>query len=208
MARWEDKEAWEKDGKPRINPDHALEFTTEYAQMAEKLVASGATLADLAFVFGTSEWNLKNNWKKKYPEFQQAIDRGKQVTLQRLIGSGIRSAEGQTVTTTTITGKRIVLADGTIKDWVPGQTVDVKTEIKELPPNDKMIMFLANTLSRQLGNEDWITKNFSETKVSGEVKHKLDASEIQKQIEAQGARLIKPVESHVVECESVQEDSD
>lgn len=209
MARWENKEQYEADGSPRLNPHEALQFTTEHAQMAEKLVASGCNLPDLAFIFGTSEWNLKK-WKKEHPEFKHAIDRGKQVTLQRLIGAGIKAAEGQTIKTTTITGKGIILADGTVRDLIPGTQVDIKTEIKELPINEKMVQFLANTLSRQLGTEDWVTKNFSETKVSGEVKHKLDASEIQRQIEAQGGRLMKHVESNVIdnECESVQDNSE
>lgn len=206
MAGFKDSKDFEEQGSPRINPHYAKEFTTEHAQMAEKLVASGCNAGDLAFIFGTSEDNIKK-WKRENPEFKQAIERGKEITLARLIGAGIKSAEGQTVKTTTIIGKGIILADGTVRDLIPGTQVDVKTEIKELPVNDRLIQFLANTLSRQLGKDDWVTKNLSETKVTGEVNHKLDASEIMKQIELQGGRLIKQVESHeVVEGEIVEND--
>ena len=118
--------------------------------------------------------------------------------MSRLISAGIKAAEGSTVETTTISSKGVVMPDGSIRD-IPGQTVDIKKEVKQIPPNDKLIQFLANTLSRQLGKDDWVTKNFSETKVTGEVQHKIDASAIQKQIEEQFGSPTKYVESRVVQ---------
>lgn len=199
MARWTQKE-YEKQGSPRVNPHKALEFSTEFAKIASNLVACGANYTDIAFILGTSEDNLKK-WKREEPEFQEALERGKEITLGRLIGAAIQAAEGEILEETVITGKAVVQPDGTIKDLMPGQSVDVKTTRKKLPKNDRLIQFLANTLSRQLGKDDWVTKNLSETKVSGEVIHKLDSAAIKKQIEDQSAGLTKKITSEVVnEC--------
>jgi len=205
MARW-DQQGYEEAGSPRVNPKEKKPFSTEYSAMAEKLVASGANQKDLAFVFGTSQ-DVIREWKRDHPEFKNAVKRGKEITLSRLIGAGIKAAEGATVTTTTYTGTGIVGENGMVEELIPGTEVDVKKEVKEIPPNDKLIQFLANTLSRQLGKEDWVSKQFSETKVSGEVQHKIDASSVQKQIEEQSARLIKHVDSNVIDAEVIDNQS-
>ena len=197
MARW-DQKGYEEAGSPKINPKEKKGFDTEYAEMAGKLVAAGANQKDLAFVFGTSEGVIRE-WKRDHKEFKNAINRGKELTLARLIGAGIQSAEGTTVETITVTEKHTVLEDGTIGGLTPGTVVDVKKETKNLPPNEKMIQFLASTLSRQLKIDDWVSKQFTETKVSGEVKHKIDASMVAKQIAAQAGNLTKYVDSTVVQ---------
>jgi len=199
MARW-DKEQYEEAGSPRVNPIVAKEYDPSFVDITARLVASGATEKEVAFILGTSRDNIRA-WKRDYPEFKNALLRGKEAILQRVIGAGIKAAEGGWKANTTITGKQVVLADGTLKDWVPGQTVDVKVENKYIPPNHNILMFLANTISKQLGSDDWISKNMSETKVTGEVVHKLDATAIQKQIEEQGAKLIKHVDSEIIENE-------
>ena len=203
-ARWT-KEEYIAAGSPRVNPHEKKEYLPEYCEIAQNLSASGANQKDLAFHFGTSQ-DVIREWKKTYPEFKNAINRGKEVILQRLIGAGIRSAEGMTVTTITTTGKGVVSADGTVKELIPGTVVDVKKEVKQIPPNDKSLQFLANTISRQLGSDAWITKNFSETKISGEVKHKLDSSAIQQQIESQSAQLLKAVDAEVTDASYVDGD--
>jgi predicted transcriptional regulator len=200
MPRGWTKEKYEEEGSPHINPHKALEFSSDFARIASNLVACGANYSDIAFVLGTTEGNLKK-WKKEQPEFQEALERGKEITLGRLIGAAIKAAEGDSVEETVITGKAIVQSDGTILDLKPGEEVDVRKTIKKLPPNDRLIQFLANTLSRQLGKDDWVTKNLSETKVSGEVVHKIDSEAVKKQIEAQSVGLTKKISCEVIENE-------
>lgn len=203
MARW-DREGYEAAGSPRVNPKEKRAYSESYVPLTERLVAAGANQKDLAFVFDTSQ-NVIREWKRKHPEFKNAIKRGKEVTLSRLIGAGIRSAEGMTITNTITTSQGVVQDDGTVQDLTPGSSVEVRKEVKEIPPNDKILQFLANTLSRQLGKDDWVSKQFSETKVSGEVQHKIDASSVQKQIEEQSARLLKHVDCEVIDAEVVDD---
>ena len=197
MARW-DKEKYIAEGSPRVNPKRAKAFNTEYVEMAEKFIAAGGTEKDFCFIIGTNQ-DVLRTWKKDHPEIKYAIEKGKQLTLSRLIGSGIKAAEGTVITDTTVTEAHTVNEDGTIGGLVPGSKIEVKKFTKTVPPDARLIQFLASALSRQLGTEDWVSRQFTETKVSGEVKHSIDAASVAKQIEAQAGRLVKKVESRVVQ---------
>ncbi len=199
LARW-DQESYEAEGSPRVNPQYAKAFSTDYVEFAERFTASGGTEKELAFILGTNKLNFQK-WKKENPDFKTALKKGKQLTLSRLIGAGIQAAQGTVINDTTVTEQHVVLEDGTIGGLVPGSKVEVKKFTKTIPPDNKLIQFLASALSRQLGTDDWISKQFTETKVSGKVDHVIDATAIAKQIEAQAGNLTKKISSNIIENE-------
>ena len=198
-GRWT-KEQYEEQGAPRINPVVKKAFSPEYVDMALKFVGAGGTEKDFAFVIGTNQ-DVLREWKKDHPEFKHAIKKAKKLTQSRLIGAGIRAAEGYVINDTTVTEQHEVLADGTIGGLVPGSKVEVKKFTKTIPPDNKLLQFIVSAISRQLGNDDWLNKQFTETKVSGQVDHVIDATAIAKQIEAQAGGLTKKISSNVIDAE-------
>lgn len=196
-GRW-NKEEYEAQGSPRVNPKVKKAFDPEFVEMALRFVAAGGTEKEFAFIIGTNQ-DVLREWKKDHPEFKHAVKKAKQLTVARLIGAGIKAAEGYAITDTTVTEQHNVNEDGTIGGLVPGSKVEVKKFNKTIPPDNKLIQFLASAMSRQLGTDDWISKQFTETKVSGQVSHVIDATAIAKQIEAQAGNLRKQVDSTVVQ---------
>jgi len=199
LARWTQQQ-YEDQGSPRVNPHHAKAFDVEYVEFAERFTAAGGTEKELAFILGTNKLNFQT-WKKENPDFKTALKKGKQLTLSRLIGAGIQAAQGTVINDTTVTEQHTVLEDGTIGGLVPGSKVEVKKFTKTIPPDNKLIQFLASALSRQLGTDDWISKQFTETKVSGKVEHVIDSAAIQKQIETQAGNLTKKISCDVIDSE-------
>lgn len=124
-------------------------YSPLFDSIASRLVASGFTQDDLG-------WGLNVNpstvtlWKKRHPSFKRAIEEGKVGQRKRLVAKSFTAAAGyryQTSKTKTIYDK-----DGGI----------VKTEQtlfdNEQPPNHNLIMFVLTNISRQLGDDEWMTK--------------------------------------------------
>jgi hypothetical protein len=195
-GRWKNTEEWKKDGSPRINPKKAKTFNREYVEIAEKAVAAGATIADLAYLFGTSKHQI-NQWKRENPDFKRAVNRGRQLTQAYLIGKGIKAAGGYEYTDQTIERRCKLNENGELEE-IPDGTVIVKEMKKHVPPDSKLLIFMVSALDRQLGNEDWQAKNVIESKVDITNTHKLDAGALSEQIDRLSGKLTKYVESHEV----------
>lgn len=202
MGRYKNKKDYKKQGAERINPEMAKPYNVEYAELAQRLVATGANQADLAFLLGTSETNLKN-WKRQYPEFKRAINKGKELTLSYLIGKGIKSAAGFTYTDRIVekTG-RIDESGNLVED--EEQRVKIKEITKTQPPNEKLLMFLASALDRQLNQDNWRNRQFIEAKSEKTVKFQIDATSVAEQIDKLSGGLRKYVTSHELPQEMLE----
>ena len=77
-------------------------YTTEIPRQAEKLIALGATDANLADFFEVTERTI-NNWKKKHPEFFQSIKEAKNTFDARVEDALAARAMGGYETTETRT---------------------------------------------------------------------------------------------------------
>jgi len=201
MVRWETKEDWEAEGSPRINPQHATKYSPDLVGVAEKLVAAGATLKDLAFYFGTTRDNIQK-WKREYPEFKRATNSGKKLTKAYLIGKGIRAAAGYVTVDKKIVTKQKVLEDGSL-ELIPGTEVTVEETHKTIPSNDRLLMFLVSCLDRQEGGDDWVSKQYIEKKVETTHTHKLDAASVAEQIDRLAGGYAKVIEAEIIDMETV-----
>ena len=199
MARYKDKEGWEAAGSPRVNPEVAVPFEAKYAEIAERMVAAGANLGDLAFYFGTTKNNLQD-WKKENPEFKRAVQKGKSITKAYLIGRAIKSAAGFEYTDRKVITKQKVLDDGSL-ELIPGTTVTVEETHKTHLPNERLAMYLISALDRQEGKDDWVAKQFVEKKVDHTHVHKLDAAAVEAQIDRLAGGHVKAIESEIIEAD-------
>jgi hypothetical protein len=68
-------------------------FNTSFIERAKKLAMEGATDKQLADSFDVSEQTL-NNWKKKYPEFLEALKKGKDDADSQVVASLFHRACG------------------------------------------------------------------------------------------------------------------
>ena len=71
-----------------------LKFDMKFVEMAEKLKAAGFSNNDLAYVFGVYDHSRINNWMKKVPELEKAIESGRQMARKKLIAKGLKAAWG------------------------------------------------------------------------------------------------------------------
>jgi len=140
-------------------------YDSEYAQQATRMAASGAKMADIAYWFGTSLANL-NKWKKENPKFKKALNRGAKLMQAWLLAKGMQfSVEHQVIdkiTTYKVNKKGKIVGDKTVKEVE-----------KTIPGNPQMVMFLAGALGRRLGDDNWTTKQFTETKIEKNVTHRI-----------------------------------
>lgn len=198
MSRVKNSEEYKEAGEYQINPHTALPCTQEYMEMASKLKAAGYGLADIAYFLGTSESNLKK-WKKENPLAKRALRDGIKLCQSRLVGKGIKSAEGYTSVDRKVVKRYFVKEDGEL-ELIPGSQVVVEEHEKQVPPNDKMLMFLLSCFDRQLGKDDWTSKQYTETKIDKTVTHKLDADSVAAQIDKLSGKHLEPIEGEVTEA--------
>lgn len=106
-------------------------------------VRNGIAEKAIAAELGITEVTL-NNYKKKYPEFAEALKKGKGAdVLQRLINSGIESACGQWVTEETI----VVQLD---ENGNPSKRQ--KTTVKKyIPPNPALNQYYTKHFGQEEG---------------------------------------------------------
>lgn len=106
-------------------------------------VRNGVTEKAIADALSITEQTL-NNYKNKYPEFKEALSKGKGAdVLQRLINSGIDAACGQWIEEETIT----VTLD---EDGKPSKRQKVTTK-KYLPPNPALNQYYTKHFGQEEG---------------------------------------------------------
>jgi hypothetical protein len=181
-------------GKPkkRINPHIAKPYKAEYAEIAERLKASGAQEMDIAYLLGTSTTNLRK-WKIEHEEFAKAINRGDRFTLAYLIGKGIQKAGGYDW----IEERRKYTADS---EGNPTGDVEITRTNRHVPADGTLLMFLAGCIDRKLGNTDWQSKQFIEKKEERTIKV-INGDAIASQIEKLGGKWGKIVEAEFMQKE-------
>jgi hypothetical protein len=75
------------------NRGRPSKYKPEFAEQARKLCALGATDRELAEFFEVAESSV-SKWKLEYPEFSEALKRGKEVSDERVEHSLYRRAVG------------------------------------------------------------------------------------------------------------------
>ncbi len=94
-------------------------YRPEYAELARKYCLLGATDAELAEYFDTSEKTV-NEWKKQHPEFLQSIKDGKEVADATVADALFQRAKGyQHPDTHFATCNGVVVATPTTKHYPP-----------------------------------------------------------------------------------------
>lgn len=171
-----------------------IKFSTEFARIAEKLSASGATEKDISYILGTSVRGFRK-WKKDHPEFRRALKRGKELTQAYLIAQGIKAASGYDYTEKTVKYKE--------RKNEQGETVSIPetTEYtKHQSPDGKLLIFLVSALDRQLGKNDWMQQHKVEIDENKNLNIKISGQIISKQIDELAGKLSrKLIPSEVVD---------
>lgn len=194
---YKDKEDYKRQGSKRINPKKAKAYNTEYAAEAERLSASGATEMDIAYILGTSTYNLRK-WKKDHYDFRKAINRGKQLTKAYLIGRGIKAGGGYDY----IDEKREYKVDGKGKSI--GE-VKVTVSKKHQPADGKLLMFMLSALDRQLGGDGWVARQFIESKSEKNVNVRvIDGQKIADQFDKLSGKWGKAIDAEFKPVEEVK----
>jgi hypothetical protein len=169
-----------------------IEYLPEYADVAQRMVASGYAAKDIAYNLGISLSTL-NRWKRTHPDLKTKVNNGKELTLGHLIISGIKRGEGYDWTKTTIESVLIVDPETKKEVWKEVK----KKETKEHVPGDSKIWWpLVCSIAKQLGYEgEWINKRDVE-----ENRHIHIHEDISRGIDELAGKFLQPklIESTVV----------
>ena len=202
MARYKDPKDWKAKGGKRINPKHAKDYNIEFSEIAKKLIATGSTQNDVAFFLGTTLSNLKK-WKKQYPEFKRAINKGHELTLTYLLSKGFTQSCDRKIKDTTVEYIANVNENGHIVKVVGETRAKIKESERHIPGDNRLLMFLISSLERSLGRDVYINRQFIESKKEETITHKIDAEAVQNQIDKLRGNLTKQVESVEVEHKKI-----
>lgn len=190
--RFHNREEWLACGSPLPTKGKYVEpYDPKYVGIVSRLIASGRSLKDTCSIIGVSKDTLYK-WKRDHIELKRAILHAKEHVRAELIRSGIERAVGYSYEEQEISGKGVVSEDGEVT-LVPAEPVRVKKIKKHVPGDSRLLMFLVGGLDRQLGHDDWTVKQ----QVEKTETIKLDASEINKQIDrltSGGARPVKQID--------------
>ncbi len=149
------------------------EYRTEYADIACRLTAAYFTEQDVAYALGVS-YNMLQSWKRRFPGFKSACEDGRKEAKKRVVAQLMKQALGY---------KTIEHNVKTIKD--SNGTV-LKTEVsefhKDLPGNERLLVFLLMNLDRQLKDKEWENVNKVEVDESRSVKIVVDGKSAKEQI--------------------------
>jgi len=181
VSRWNGHDEWVKEGSIRVNPKRNKPYLPEYAEIAENATAAGMNWKDLAYTFGISVDNLKH-WKATEPSFKDALFKGKERVRAKLLRRGMEAAMGYTVEDEEVVSKGVVGEDGK-PVLEAGMPVRVRRITKHVAPDNRLLMFLVSAIDRQLGKDDWLARQFVESKITKTETHKIDCSEVSRQID-------------------------
>ena len=162
-----------------------IKFSTEFASIAEKLSASGASEKDISYILGTSVRGFRK-WKKEHPEFKRALRRGKELTQAYLIAQGIKAAAGYDYEETTTKIRLRKNENGEVVEFP-----EVTKYKKHQSTDGKLLMFLVSALDRQLGKNDWIQQHKLEIDEKKNVNVQISGEIISKQIDELAGRLCR-----------------
>ena len=105
----------------------------------------GSTDVEIAKMLGVSKTVLYE-WKNEYPEFAEAIKKGKEIANGEILNSAFKQATGFYVTEQMAvkvrTNEEVPTADGKGTKWLPAERVEVVDVIKFVPANSTMAIFM------------------------------------------------------------------
>ena len=164
------------------------EYNKDFASAAKLLTAAGATQKGLAQFFGVTRAIIRG-WKKKHPEFKEALNKGKEETKITLAFEGLKRAIGYDYEEYCEKPIRTKDAEGNIT-YVNHRY----TYSKHQPGDPKLLMFMLECLDRMLGNNDWKNSQRFEIETKNVAPLKLEQAQAD-QIAQLTGRLRKFVES-------------
>lgn len=183
----------EEKSKIKRRTTKEIEYLPEYADLAQRMVASGLAAKDIAHFLNVSLSTL-NRWKKTHPDLKTKMNNGKELTLGHLIISGIKRAQGYDWKKISI--EYVKSIDPVTKEQFWAEVK--KKETSEHVPGDSKIWWpLVCSLAKQLGYEgDWINKKDVE-----ETRHNYNHYDISRGIDELAGKFLQPklIESTVVE---------
>lgn len=138
----------------QVNPEKKTEevsrpYDPDFAKVAELLVAAGATQKKTAQILGIKLKTLRS-WKKKYPEFKVALNKGKEGTRTTLAFEGLKRAIGYEFVEYCEKPVRIRDGDGNLV-WVN----HTYKYTKHQPGDSKLLFLMLVCLDRYLGGDLW-----------------------------------------------------
>jgi hypothetical protein len=160
----------------------SMAYNPEYANIACRLAAAGFTEQNIAYALGIS-LSLVRGWKARVPEFKAACETGRVEVKKLLIATGMRQALGYKYTERNI--KRTMDSDGSV---IKQEESEFQ---KEMPGNERMLVFMLMNLDRQLKDKEWENINKIEVDESKTIKINIDGKSAKEQIARLSGELLE-----------------
>jgi hypothetical protein len=171
-------------------------FSTEFLEVATRLVAAGMTEAQVGFFLGVTPAKVKQ-FKRKHPLFKKACEDGKQLAKSYLIAQGLRAAAGYDYVEKNVKIKKKVLDDGTIVEY----PAEVSEFHKHQKPDAALLVFILSNMSRQCKDEvPWLSQHKIEVKDEKTLNIKIQGKVATEQISRlAGAFMPKEIEAEFID---------
>lgn len=105
----------------------------------------GSTDEEIAKMLGVSKTTIYE-WKKQFPEFAEAIKKGKDVSNGEILNSAFKQATGFYVTeqipVKVRTNEEVPTADGKGTKYLPAEKIEIVDVVKFVPANSTMAIFM------------------------------------------------------------------
>jgi len=150
-------------------------YNIEYAQIASRLAAAGFTLKNIAYALGVSKSKL-STWRKKFPDFDEALKNGKEVAKKYLISKALLVAGGYEYVEKNITLKEDKFGD--LKKTI-------NETHKQQKPDPQLLMFMLCNMCP----EEFKSKHKLEIDENKNITVKLDAATIANDIRKLAGKL-------------------
>ena len=141
-----------------------VKWDYKFVKIAARLVASGHSEKDLAYVLGV-RLNTIKTWKKRYPQFKAACANGRDIAKNYLISSGLKAACGYDYEEEVWERKKTGEDDEGNPVW--GMECVKKTK-KHQKPDASLLQFFLINMSPEYTNTR--TVNLNETKKNLDIK--------------------------------------
>ena len=170
--------------KLSIKPGAKFNFT--HIEVAKKLKEAGFSNADIGWAFGLSKSTIQD-WIKKYPQFQRAIEDGREAAVGHIVAKAFRTAAGYEY------------EESNEKYDKNGNLKERSVFKKHQTPNPKIIMWLLCNLDP----DNWKSEHKILVEQDKQVTIRLDGNVASKQIEALAGKLLDVPKRKVIESVEV-----
>jgi hypothetical protein len=149
------------------------DYQKEYSDIACRLAAAGFNEQDIAYALGISNSKLQY-WKNAHPELRVACEEGRREVKKRVVAQLIKQVLGYNYTEKNI--KHTYDTDGSLL-----KSEDSEFH-KEVPGNERLLVFLLMNLDRQLKDHEWENINKVDLSESQSIKVVIDGKSARDQI--------------------------